>query len=362
MSEKFDYSTKMINKRELPAIGHILNQKIIKELVKDIDRDEVVKITREIIGKLRTNIDKNSYENYTPDIKIETICGEIVNQARESFTPSILKIHNATGIILHTNIGRAPLGNHILNQLSMRAAGYVNLEFDLSTAKRGDRQQHLKKYFKNIVGAEDSLVVNNTAAALILILKSLASHPSGEVVVSRGELIEIGGSFRLPEIMQSSGSKMIEVGTTNKTRIDDYERAITSDTKILFKAHTSNYTIKGYTESVSISDLVSLANKKNLITVYDVGSGLLRMPHALQNALQKNKLLQNALINEPTIKEIISSGVDLVTFSGDKLLGGPQAGIILGKKKLIEKLSIEPLLRALRPGKLDLMALEIVLA
>ncbi|MBF0361065.1 MAG: L-seryl-tRNA(Sec) selenium transferase [Oligoflexia bacterium] len=358
---EYEYEHKN-EKQDLPAIGHLLNQKIIRELIEKFGRDQVVNITRKVVSSLREDLDKNGKDIDSAEskekIKLENIYSQIVDQTRKSYAPSIIKIHNATGIILHTNIGRAPLGENTLRELQLRASGYVNLEFDLTegSAGRGDRQQHLKKYFKNIVGAEDVLVVNNTAAALILILKSLSHAESAEVIVSRGELIEIGGSFRLPDIMSSSGIKMVEVGTTNKTRLSDFERAITANTKILFKAHTSNYTIKGFTESVLIADLVALAKKKNLITVYDVGSGLLRIPKALEN------IFKQANVYEPIIKEIVECGVDLITFSGDKLLGGPQAGIILGKQALIEKLANEPLMRAIRPGKLDLICLEIVLA
>ncbi len=225
--------------------------------------------------------------------------------------------------------------------------GYNNLEFDLSKGERGSRNTHLTEILKYLTGAEDVLVVNNNAAALMLVLRVFSKEK--EVIVSRGELIEIGGSFRLPDIMVASDCNMVEVGTTNKTKIQDYEKAITQDTRLLLKAHKSNYAIQGFTEEVQLADLVALGKKKDVPVMYDMGSGLLR------------KTSIKVLGDEPDVRQTLATGVDLVSFSGDKLLGGAQAGIIAGKKEYIAKLKKEPLVRALRVGKTTLAFMEAAL-
>jgi L-seryl-tRNA(Ser) seleniumtransferase len=225
--------------------------------------------------------------------------------------------------------------------------GYNNLEFDLSKGERGSRNAHLSELLKYLTGAEDILIVNNNAAALMLVLSTFSKEK--EVIVSRGELIEIGGSFRLPDIMAASDCRMVEVGTTNKTRITDYEKAITPDTRLLLKAHKSNYSITGFTEEVKLSDLVALGKKKKIPVMYDMGSGLLR------------KTSIKVLSDEPDVRQTLATGVDMVSFSGDKLLGGAQAGIIAGKKKFIAKLKKEPLVRAMRVGKTTLAFMEAAL-
>ncbi len=251
---------------------------------------------------------------------------------------------NATGIVIHTNLGRAPYSQELLNDTFKVLNGYNNLEFDLDTASRGSRNSHASDLLKYLCGAEDILVVNNNAAAVVLILRAFAKGK--DVIVSRGELIEIGGSFRLPDIISSADCNMVEVGTTNKTKVTDYERAICKQTGVLFKAHKSNYSIEGFTQEVSLNELVALGKKYKIPVVYDMGSGLLN-----HHSVKEFK-------NEPNVTQTLKLGVDLVCFSGDKLLGGPQAGIIAGKKKLIEKLKKEPLLRALRVDKLTLAFLE----
>jgi L-seryl-tRNA(Ser) seleniumtransferase len=232
----------------------------------------------------------------------------------------------------------------LLNESIKVLNGYNNLEFDLEKASRGSRNAHASELLKYLCGAEDVLVVNNNAAAVVLILRAFAKGK--DVIVSRGELIEIGGSFRLPDIIASSDCRMREVGTTNKTKVSDYEKAISDQTGVLFKAHKSNYSIEGFTQEVSLDELVELGRRKKIPVVYDMGSGLLN-----NNSIKEFK-------NEPNVKQTLKLGVDLVCFSGDKLLGGPQAGIIAGKKKLIERLKKEPLLRALRVDKLTLAFLE----
>lgn len=257
---------------------------------------------------------------------------------------NLKRVINATGIILHTNLGRAPFSPEMLNDSFEVLSGYCNLEFDLSTGARGNRNDHARSILKFITGAEDILIVNNAAAAVMLILRAFAKER--EVIVSRGELIEIGGSFRIPEIMAASDCRMVEVGTTNKTRLQDYQKAINDHTALLFKAHKSNYVIKGFSEEVSTKELARLSEKHGIPFLYDLGSGLIRkVPHP-------------AFAGEPDVREAIATGADLICFSGDKLLGGPQAGIIAGKKELISKLSKEPMLRALRVCKATLALLE----
>lgn len=254
------------------------------------------------------------------------------------------KVFNTSGIIIHTNLGRAPFSAQMLQDSFDVLQGYNNLEFDLETAKRGSRNDHAADLLRFLTGAEDVLVVNNAAAAVMMVLRAFAKNR--EVIVSRGELIEIGGSFRIPDIMAASDCQMVEVGTTNKTRLDDFEKAISAQTGLLFKAHKSNYIIRGFTEEVSPGELAKLGKKHDIPVLYDLGSGLLR------------KIDHPALSNEPNVHQALATGVDLICFSGDKLLGGPQAGIIAGKKILIEKLKNEPMMRALRVCKTTLVLLE----
>jgi len=259
-------------------------------------------------------------------------------------TPSLRPVINATGVVLHTNLGRAVLGEAVLNGMAGIIAGYSNIEFDTATGRRGDRNKHVSSLLCFLTGAEDALVVNNNAAGIVLALSTLAA--GREVIVSRGELIEIGGEFRVPDIMAAAGCRMVEVGTTNRTRIADYEKAISKSTAVIFKAHRSNFSVKGFTEEATLGQCAALARKKRIPFVYDIGSGLVRKPSGLR------------LENEPDVASAVKSGADLVLFSGDKLLGGPQAGIIAGKKALVAKLSRAPLMRALRVGKLTMAALS----
>ena len=341
--------------RQLPGVDVLLNQEEVKQLVGEYGVEMVTYVAREVINNTRERIIKGDWglgaRNDRPSTQspasfpqrlvpmIETLLKNI-NQ------PSLKPIINATGVILHTNIGRAPLGEKIVGDVSKILKGYSNLEFDLEKGKRGKRSAHLSNILKYITGAEDAAVVNNNAAAIVLILNTLAKDK--EVIISRGELIEIGGSFRLNEIMAAAGVKMVEVGTTNKTRLSDYEKAITENTALIFKAHKSNYSIKGFSEEVGLKELSELARKNNLPFVYDIGSGLLKKPKGLP------------LESEPDVKSALKEGTDLVCFSGDKLLGGPQAGIIVGKKAYVSKLAQAPLMRALRVGKMTIAALTSV--
>ncbi|ADW18474.1 L-seryl-tRNA(Sec) selenium transferase [Desulfobulbus propionicus DSM 2032] len=261
--------------------------------------------------------------------------------------PNLSRIINATGVILHTNLGRALLPDSSLSVVNQMGGNYSNLELDLETGKRGSRYAHVQELLCELTGAEAALVVNNNAAAVLLALETLGSGK--EVVVSRGQLVEIGGSFRIPDIMARSGARLVEVGTTNCTHLQDYKNAITDDTAVLLRVHCSNYKIIGFTNEVANSDLVQLAKAYNIVVMEDLGSGCFV------------DLSKYGLAKEPTVQETVAAGIDVVTFSGDKLLGGPQAGILVGKKVHIDQLKRNPLNRALRIDKLTLAALESVL-
>jgi len=258
------------------------------------------------------------------------------------------RVINATGVILHTNLGRAPLCREALERVNEVARGYSNLEYDLDKGERGLRYDHVRRLLCALTGDEEALVVNNNAAAVLLVLNSLAEGK--EAIVSRGELIEIGGEFRIPDVMEKSGARLKEVGTTNRTRLADYQRAVGPETGLILKVHTSNFRIMGFTEEADLLPLVALGKKHGLPVMDDLGSGCLI------------ELDRYGLVREPTVRDVLFTGVDVVTFSGDKLLGGPQAGIILGKKKILETIRKNPLNRALRIDKLTLAALEATLA
>lgn len=328
--------------RDLPGVDTILEQKSIIELVSQFGRELITYVIREVLTDIRNNILKG--ENVPG---MENIVNKVKEQVETFANPSLKSVINATGVIIHTNLGRAPLGKKVLEELKNIIIGYSNLEFNLKKAARGQRNDHIISLLKFITGAEDALVVNNNAAALVLALNTFAKDR--EVIISRGELIEIGGSFRIPEIMAASGAKMIEVGTTNKTHPADYENAVNENTALILKVHKSNYFMSGFTEEVPLKELVKLGQTAGLPVLYDIGSGLLRKPENLP------------LADEPDVRTSIAEGVDMVTFSGDKLLGGPQAGIIAGKKERISVLSKAPLMRALRVGKLTLSALSTVI-
>ncbi len=257
--------------------------------------------------------------------------------------PSLVRVLNATGVLVHTNLGRAPLAPRAVERVADIARGYSNLELDLEAGVRGSRQDHVARHLRALIGGEASLVVNNNAAAVLLALAALSQ--GREVIVSRSELVEIGDGFRIPELLEQSGARLVEVGTTNRTRVADYERAITPDTAALLRVHQSNFRILGFTERPTLSELASLAASRGLVLVDDVGSGVL-----------------GELYDEPSARESLSGGAHLVCFSGDKLLGGPQAGIVVGRADLVEQLRRHPLHRALRADKLTLAALEGTLA
>ncbi|NWF49674.1 MAG: L-seryl-tRNA(Sec) selenium transferase, partial [Ignavibacteriaceae bacterium] len=328
--------------KKIPAVDKLLSHSSILK-VKDLFGSELITYSiRKVLDKERSNILEGKKSG-----SIEKIIEDVLQLAESIRGSSLKPVINATGIILHTNLGRAPLSKEILSEMAPILSGYSNLEFDLYKGKRGDRTDHIKELLKFITGAEDVLVVNNNAAAVFFVLKTFAEKK--EVIISRGELIEIGGSFRMPEIMKASGTKMTEVGATNRTRLSDYENAITPNTRLIFKAHKSNYFIGGFSEEVSIEELSKLARKHNLILVYDVGSGLLKKP--------SNKKFSE----EPDIRSCLKEGADLVTFSCDKLIGATQAGIIAGRKDLIKTLSKAPLMRTLRVDKFTIASLNVIL-
>ena len=324
--------------KKIPGVDILLNHPEIKDIISNTDIGFVKYVIRKILNEIKNDV-RNGHS--IPDQ--EYIVLQIIMAVRRIRSKSLKKVINATGIIIHTNLGRAPFGKEMLQEAMKTVEGYSNLEFDLQNASRGSRYIHAFELLKYLCGAEDVLVVNNNAAAVVLILRAFARGK--EVIVSRGELIEIGGSFRLPDIIASSDCKMVEVGTTNKTKISDYEKAITENTAVFFKAHKSNYSIEGFTDEVELNELVSLGKKNNIPVIYDMGSGLLAKSVP-------------GLQGEPNVDQTLKTGVDLVCFSGDKLLGGPQAGIIAGKKELVQALKKEPLLRALRVDKLTLALLE----
>jgi len=324
--------------RLLPGVDIVLQDKACEGVIARYGLGSVTVTVRQIIEQSRQEIGKGAMAMNAEEIIAE--CDKLLKRKSQS---SLHPVINGSGIVLHTNLGRAPLGEKVISVLQEILTGYCNVEFDLHTGKRGKREDHVRSLLQEITGAEDAVVVNNNAAAVMLILKTLAEGK--EVIISRGELIEIGGSFRIPDIMAASGAKMVEVGCTNRTKLSDYQDAITPNTGLIFKAHKSNYYIGGFSEEVELDDLVKLAHDNALVMVYDIGSGLLRKPEQLD------------LANEHDVMSAILSGVDLLCFSGDKLLGGPQAGIITGKQEYVEQIAKAPMMRALRVGKMTISAL-----
>jgi L-seryl-tRNA(Ser) seleniumtransferase len=266
----------------------------------------------------------------------------------ESITPSLRRVINATGVVLHTNLGRAPLANAAINAMVRIAQGFSNLEYDLDEGTRGSRYVHCAELLRELTGAEDALVVNNGAAALVLVLNTIAD--GRDAIVSRGELVEIGGSFRIPDIMRKSGARLVEVGTTNRTHADDYERAVGAETGAILKVHRSNFALSGFVAEASIAALAALGTPRGIPVIHDLGSGLLV------------SLADYGLAGEPTARDAIRAGASIVTMSGDKLLGGPQAGIILGSRQVLDRVRKNPLTRSYRVDKLTLAALEATLA
>lgn len=329
---------------QIPAINKILLLDEIKELMNTYTEVAIKSAIKQYIEEVKQAI-LNEELSEVPSLS--KIVGEVARIVEKEDKNSLRRVINATGTILHTNLGRSLLSEKIKENIESVAFNYSNLEFDIDNKKRGSRYVHLIDIIKKLTGAEDVLVVNNNAAAVLLTLNTLVKDQ--EIIVSRGELVEIGGAFRIPEIIKLSGGVPVEVGTTNKTHLKDYENAISEETGALLKVHTSNYKILGFTESVSNEEISYLARENELVSINDLGSG------------QFVDFSKFGLPYEPTVKEILDSGIDIVTFSGDKLLGGPQAGIIVGKKKYIEKMKKNQLTRALRVDKMTLASLEATL-
>ena len=331
--------------RSIPKVDVLLENSDIVTLIENHHRDVVVDVIREEIDKLRNFIKENDDINLIEE-KINNLIENIKISTEKVYSYNIKKVINGTGTILHTNLGRAIISKKHADYLSEVVTSYSNLEYNLEEGKRGERYSHFEKLICKITGAEAAMAVNNNAAAVMLVLSSMAAER--EVIVSRGELVEVGGKFRIPDVMKSSNAHLVEIGTTNKTHLEDYEDAISENTGAFLKVHTSNFKILGFTESVSIEELCKLGREKDIPVIEDIGSGVLI------------DLSEYGLEYEPTVQDSIKAGVDVVSFSGDKLLGGPQAGIIVGKKKYIDKMKKNPLTRAFRIDKFTATILEMI--
>lgn len=332
--------------RMIPKVDVLLENETVQNLVETYGHGIVMEMIHQEMDRLRELI-RGAQDTDCVEDAISQLPEAIERETEALFIPRVRKVINATGTVLHTNLGRAPIRRDQAEKLADIVSGYSNLEYNLEAGKRGERYSHFEKLICRLTGAEAAMVVNNNAAAVLLVLSSMAA--GGEAIVSRGEEVEIGGKFRIPDVMKQSGATLVEVGTTNKTHFSDYEEAITENTKVIMKVHTSNYRISGFTESVPAAELRGLADEHGIPIIEDLGSGVLV------------NLEKYGLTHEPTVQEAIEAGIDVVSFSGDKLLGGPQAGIIIGKKKYIEQMKKHPLTRALRVDKFTVTALELTL-
>jgi L-seryl-tRNA(Ser) seleniumtransferase len=332
--------------REIPSVDELLGRARIASLVETAGRGVVTEAARTVLAKHRERLKHSVYESSPAPVSADEIEARIVAEVEALLAPSLRRAVNATGVILHTNLGRAPLSSAAIARIAATAGGYSNLEYDLASGRRGKRDVHTARLLAEIAGAESAIVVNNNAAAVFLVLNTLAK--GDEVIVSRGELIEIGDGFRIPDIMAESGAILREVGTTNRTRIRDYERALNERTRLLLRVHPSNFRMAGFTEKPSLEELVALGQRAQIPVFEDLGSGCLTD-------------LSASGVVEPLARESCGAGVSLVSFSGDKLLGGPQAGVIAGEKNLVERVRRNPLFRALRVDKLTIAALEATL-
>lgn len=330
--------------RQIPKVDELLKEHQLEALLAEMPAQTVTRAVRQALEDLRRDVLEGKVEELPAR---NALCSRIAAMARKADAPSLRRVINGTGIILHTNLGRACLSEKAAQAACAVAGSYSTLEFNLATGGRGLRYTHVEELLCRLTGAESALVVNNNAAAVLLTLSALTT--GGQVVVSRGELVEIGGSFRVPDIMEACGAVLKEVGTTNKTHLRDYDKAICAETKALMKVHTSNYRIVGFTETPALADLVELGHSRDMLVIEDLGSGCLL------------DLNQFGIHGEPTVQDSLRAGVDVVSISGDKLLGGPQAGIILGKKKYVDILKKHPLTRAMRVDKMTLAALEATL-
>jgi len=331
--------------RALPSVEELMEAPELGAIIEQFGRGFVVDAARSVVERLRQNILAGSKISLY-DLGSSALADAVAETAARIFEPSLKPLVNATGVVVHTNLGRSVLAPEAIEAVVATAASYSNLEYNLEAGARGSRHDHITRIIVALTGAENALVVNNNAAAVLLALSTFGKDR--DVVVSRGELIEIGGSFRIPDIMASSSARLVEVGTTNKTKLSDYEKAISPNTAMLLHVHTSNYKVVGFTAEVGIAEMAALGHERGLVVVDDLGSGALaELP---------------ALADEPSVHDSLAAGADVVTFSGDKLLGGPQAGIIVGKSEFIEKMKAHPMARAMRVDKMTLAALQATLA
>ena len=343
--------------QKLPSTDEVLRRPEMQALTQREGHAAVAESIRAVLARLRQEIAWGEFDEKALTLAVGGLSAAVERELRQSLSYSLLPLINATGVILHTNLGRAPLAAAALERVQATAGAYSNLEFDLATGERGKRDVHVDRLFRKLLADESvdghsvdgvsTIVVNNNAAAVLLALNSLAE--GGEVIVSRGELVEIGGSFRIPDVMSKSNATLREVGTTNRTRIDDYERAINERTRLLLRVHRSNFEISGFTEQPGLEELVALALRRNLPLMEDLGSGALFDPRSV------------GINGEPGVLDSLRLGVDIVTYSGDKLLGGPQAGLISGRADLVARMRSNSLFRALRVDKLTYAALEATL-
>ncbi len=343
--------------RAIPSVDELLLQPRLVALAEKSGREIVTQAVRQVLAAFRARLKAEPSQSGVADPEIfdlaqfaarvvAEVVAAVLEKVEAALAPSLRRVINATGVVLHTNLGRAPLSHAAVAQIAATAAGYSNLEYDVARGERGKRDVHTSRLLAELVGAESAIVVNNNAAAVFLVLNTLAK--AAEVIVSRGELIEIGDGFRIPDIMAESGALLREVGTTNRTRLRDYERAITDRTRLLLRVHPSNFRITGFTERPSLAELVALGERFHLPVYEDLGSGCIAD-------------LSASGIAEPVARASTEAGASVITFSGDKLLGGPQAGIIAGKKEIVERIRSNPLFRALRVDKLTIAALEATL-
>ena len=328
-------------RRRLPSVGSLLESGGVQALLGQTPRSVVV-------DAIRRTIDAARLEPSTAPSTDDEWARAVADAVAQTNAPSLRRVINATGVVLHTNLGRAPLAAAAIDAIVRVAQGFSNLEYDLEAGARGSRYVHCRELLRELTGAEDALVVNNGAAALVLVLNTVAD--GREAIVSRGELVEIGGSFRVPDIMRKSGARLVEVGTTNRTHAEDYERAVSAETGAILKVHRSNFALAGFVAEASIAALSSLGTPRGIPVIHDLGSGLLI------------SLAGYGLDGEPTAREALRAGATIVTMSGDKLLGGPQAGIILGSRQVLDRVRKNPLTRSYRVDKLTLAALEATLA
>lgn len=329
--------------RKLPKVDELLMDERVAEASCNLLREQVVDVIRTVIETVRREIINSDEELDENCVSYDLVADKVIEAVRHSHVKSLRRVINGTGVVLHTNLGRAKLSKSAMDAVAEVADKYSTLEYDPVKGGRGSRHVHVEKIIEKITGAEAAMVVNNNAAATMICLAAMGRGK--EMVISRGELVEIGGSFRIPEIMEESGAHLAEVGTTNKVKLSDYRGRINENTGAIMKVHTSNYKIIGFTEEVPLKELVKLGREENLPVIYDMGSGLMIN-------------LRDYGIEEPTVREAMADGADIILFSGDKLLGGPQGGVIIGKKKYIDMMKSHPLARILRVDKMTLSAME----